>query len=293
MLENSVIATKGLVDHLGQPAKSKAIALPPLDDPKVWEAEPAYEPPRNVDTKAAQKWIDSIIGVTRDNQSILKLVWSGDRSYWYQFFMERGELVKRPRLRSKLIFDSNKGMRRDVFPPRWILLLRLEPEQYADKWREESWVFDPAVGRRLIRPEEPPKVFWMWYATVAKHSDYCCATAEKEKRFCFGKYAEPYFMQELLESQRRANDAAGTKNPFEKADPSLISEIEDSNCGYAQEMAELETEAQIAIENPFALLGLEASMLADVNTIAEARTMVKEFYDRQAQEKAAEIARRN
>jgi len=283
-----------LLDRFGRLLSTTTPTLHPLDDPEAWRKVSADKPPSDVDIVAAQKWIDSMMGTTRNNGSIYKLVWNGDRDYWYQFFMKwnafgqpDGPVVKRPRVRYKVVRDANGRPVRDVFPPRWLILTRLEPEQYADSWKRESYVFAPEIGcDKQIRPDEPPPVFWMWYMTIAAHSDYCCATAQKNKEMCYGKYADPYFAKDILENQRAADLAAGNMSPFEKVDGSWITEIEDQNHGYTLEMAELQAEAEISIENPMALLGVTGSMKAGIDDPKQARQIVKEFYDRQIQEQS-------
>lgn len=278
-----------LVDHGGR-LISTPRKLHALDDPSVWRAEPAYTAPADVDIVQTQKWIDSLMGTTKGNESIYKLVWNGDPNYWYEFFYKWNSTgkpttapAKRPRVRYK--FDPKTL--RDVFPPRWLLLTRIEPEQYADSWKRESWVWAPEINcEKQIRPDTPPPVFWAHFATVAEHGDFCCASAEKRQELCFGKYCSPRAFRERLENQKAADIAAGNLTPFEKIDGSFISEIEDENNGYKQEMAKLRAEAEIMIENPMALLGVEGSLRAGINDPKEARRIVSEYYDRQAQERA-------
>ncbi len=229
-------------------------------------------------------------GTPRGNESIYKLVWNGDPAYWYEFFYKWNALGqpttapgRRPRVRYK--YDPEAG--RDVFPPRWLLLTRIEIEQYADTWKRESYIWDPVINcEKQIRPDTPPPVIWVHFATVAIHGDFCCAEAFKRKALCFGKYCSPYAWREKLETQRAADMAAGNKTPFEKIDGSFISEIEDENNGYRQEMADLQVDAEIDIENPMALLGIEGSLRAGIEDPKEARRIVSEFYDRQKQDLA-------
>jgi hypothetical protein len=282
-----------------KPNNEHHVAVHPLDDPQVWLSTPCYEPPANVNIENAQKWINSIIGTTRDNQPICKLVWNGDRSYWYEFFMQWNNIgqptagvVPRPRIRYKIKRDPATGQfLSDVFPPRWVLLFRLEPEQYADGWKKESYVWAPEINCfKQIRPDEPPKVFWLWFATLAEHSDYCCATAAKVPAKCYGKYVEPYFAQDLLEIQGAAMQAEGTRNPYAKIGRDFIRLAEDENNGYRFELQELKIESEIYAENPYALLGIHASLKAGIENEKQAKQMVKEFYDREIQTVAAKAA---
>lgn len=286
-----------LVDPSGLLIQKTLDALHPLDDPRVWLAEAAYLPPADVDIVQTQKWIDSLMGTTRDGESIYKLVWNGNRDYWTEYFLHVNNLgqpnapvTKRPLVRYKGFRDlKTRKLVRDVFPPRWLILTRLEPEQFADTWKQESWFFDPQIGcMRQLRPDEPPKVFWLWYATIAKHNAYCCKTKELNYEKCYGEYVPPNYARELLENQRKSDLAEGVRSVFQKIDSSFRSEIEDENTGYALEMAELEADSAIYMENPMALLGIEATLKADVNG-KQAEQIVKEYYDRQKQAKSKEI----
>lgn len=285
-----------LTDMLGHP-----ISLPkpvePLhayDDPDIWLKEPAYNAPADVDIVQEQKWIDSLMGTTRDNQSIYKLVWNGDRNFWYQFFLgpwnslgkPMAPVVRRPRIRYKVLRDPiTRAIQQDVFPPRWVILTRLEPEQFPN-YKQESYSWAPEInGYKQIRPDEPPDVFWLWYATIARHTDYCCATAQKNQKHCYGKYVAPGYAREMLQMQRQADLAAGVRSVYQQVDSSFADEIADQYTGYTYEMEQLKVEAEVFIENPMALLGVEASLRAGVNA-KEARQMVKEFYDREAQEQS-------
>jgi hypothetical protein len=297
----------GLVNEFGRLCSSaqekvaeppKAEPLHPLDDPEVWRQAPAYDAPTSVDVVAAQKWIDSIMGTTRNNESIYKLIWNGDRRYWYEFYTSwdvlgnpTSEPTRRPRIRYKALRDPNtRKLIRDVFPPRWILLSRIEPEQYADTWKAESWVWDPNLKRKKqIRPDVPPEVFWVWYATIGAHNGTCCAVKQKNWDKCFGAYAPPQFAEGLLGIQKRADAAGGTRSVYEKVDPTFVSEVEDENNGYLLEMAEMEVEEQIYTENPLALIGVHASLKAGLDDPQRARQFVKDYYDRQKQELAKKL----
>ena len=265
----------------------------PLDDKDIWREAPAYSPPADIDIVREQKWIDSLMGTTRNSESIYKLVWNGNREYWHRFYMVTnslgqpiGDPARRPMVRFKALRDPNtRALIRDVFPSRWLILTRLEPEQYADSWKAESYVSDPNLRcKRQIRPDEPPPVFWLLHMIVARHGDFCCSTAYKNREKCYGEYAPPSFARELLEIQHAADLSAGTRSVFEKIDSGFASEIDEEHNGYQQEMAELEMEANIFIENPMALLGIKASLRAGLDTPVKAREFVKDYYDRQKQE---------
>lgn len=288
-------ATPDLVNEFGRRLLSEAKKLHALDDPDEWLREPAYAAPAEIDIQIAQKEIDDMMGTTRNGESIYKLVWNGDKSYWHQYFMEwngsgqpSAPVTLRPRVRYKALRDpATNKLIRDVFPPRWLILTRIEKEQYAETWAKESYIWAHEINAmKQIRPDEPPPVFWVWYATIATHSNYCCRTKEKQQLLCHGEYAPPRAMYPILGEQKKADAAAGNLSPFEKVDPTFLSEAEDLNAGYRLEMEELRVEARIALANPMGFLGVEASARAGIETHAQAEQAVKEFFDRQIQEQA-------
>ena len=296
MLDNTVDrAAVELVNEFGRRLSSPAQKIHALDDPDEWLREPAYAAPAEIDIIQAQKEIDAMMGTTRNGESIYKLVWNGDKNFWYQFFMEwdgsgqpSAPVTLRPRVRYKALRDPvTRKLIRDVFPPRWLVLTRIEKEQYAETWARESWVWAHEINApKLIRPDEPPPVFWVHFATIGTHSNYCCRTKEKNQELCFGEYAPPRALYPVLGEQKRADAAAGNLSPFEKVNPSFISELEDLQTGYRLELEELQVEARIALANPMAAIGIEASMRAGIDTPAQAEKFIKEFYDRQIQEQA-------
>lgn len=260
--------------------------LSPYDNPDVWRRSAAYDPPSNVDIEREQAAINMIGGTTRNGEPIFKLVWNGDHRFWDGYYMRWtiagqpiGDLKRRPRIRYKVLRDADGRVVRDSFPPRWLLLTRLEPEQFAKGWKNESWVYDASIGRKkMIRPDEPPKVFWLWFMTIAKHTDYCCAKAEKEQRICYGKYVPPSFAHSALAQQVKADEQQGKRNPFADISSQTITYLHDLNTGYRQEMAEMQAMKDIYIEHPYALLGLGAMQAIGDKGIQYARNLVKEHF---------------
>lgn len=257
----------------------------PLDDPAAWLNNPAYEAPQSVDIPLWQKKIDAVVGVTRDNRSIVKLVWTGDVAFWHEYFMAWdglgepiGAAKKRPRVRYKILRDASGNFVRDVFPPRWLLLARLEPEQYAATYKQESYMFAPEIGRRKqIRPDEVPKVYWLFHALLAKHNGYCCRKAESGGCRCFGIYAPPtQFDLDALGEQRRAAERQNIlNNPFAAVSMDYARFANEQFCGYAEELRRLEVEARIFSLNPFGLIGAKPDL-----TETQARQRVVEYYER-------------
>lgn len=285
--------------HVTTPRTAPAAAflqpLSPLNNPTIWQRYPAYEPvaeARDVDVAACQKTINEICGTTVDRgqgNEIFKLVWNGDKRFWLDFFLEHygdgkpsAPLVFRPRYKWGQITDVYKKLVRDVFPPRWILLTRLEPEQYAHTWYKDSHYWDPGYRCwKQVRPINPPPVYWMNYAIVAEHRNGCCARNRK----CFGEYAHPETYFEVLRLEKIATDKQGKRNPFEKVDADAVRAMNDQANGYLYEMKELQIEAEVMVANPMAAIGLAAAVSTDA-TFATAQARVKDFYDRQIDELA-------
>lgn len=270
----------------------------PLNDPEQWALEPAYYPPSDINVAQCQKEIDQIYGTTRDGQPIMKLVWSGDRSFWHEVFMQWNGLgkpsappVRRPRLRYKTIRDDLGRLVRDVFPPRWLILTRLEPEQYADSYAAESYFFDPGIRcMKQIRPDEVPEVYWLWFMTVADHNGHCCTVARNNRELCYGKYAAPQHVYEILGRQREADAKANIHSPFEKVSGQFIQQIENRHNNYFYEIAKLKAEAEIYIENPLALIGTQVAYAKDLSH-KQAQQMVKDYYEKQIAEATEKQAR--
>lgn len=268
----------------------------PLDDPNEWARTPMYRPPSSVDIKKEQERINKISGVTLKGDPIYTLVWSGDRRYWDQFYTEwdalgrpRKEPERWPLVRYKALRDSNGKKIRDVFPPRWLILARIEKPQYEETWKRESWVYAPEIGTyKMIRPDTPPDVFYFWFATIASHSDHCCGLRRKESKMCYGRYAPPAAIHSVLRSQVKADRTAKHK-AFEKVDLSTIMEMADEYTGYRYELHQLQASTEIFIENPLGLIGPAAMQAANIDTPAKARKLVSEFLDREIQQAAKKV----
>lgn len=266
----------------------------PLNNPETWLKSPAYIAPVEVNIEREQKAVDSIIGTTRENQPIIKVVWAGDREFWKEFFMSwdssgkpNAAPVKRPLVRYGTVRNDKGEFVRDVFPARWLLLARVEPEQYAATYKQSCFMFAPEIGGlKQIQPEAIPSVMWILFAIVGHHSDYCCGTAAKNKKKCFGQYAPPsYYLTELGE-QKRACEKSGFKshNPFEQIDAETIRLAENENTGYLEDIARLKVKQQIFMDNPMALLGLLPTMNGDFDS-GKGKQMVKDYFDRKIEER--------
>lgn len=262
--------------------------LLPIDDPLHWEHFPAFDAPSAVDVKYWQKRINDVGGTTRNNEPIFKLVWNGDRTNWREFYMNwdaaglpLGGAIKRPIVRYKAKRNLHtKQLERDVFPARWLILARLEPEQFPN-YKKESWIFAPEIGRmKQIRPDKAPKVYWLWFQTISEHTGYCCVTAEEKGEKCYGKYAPPGFALDNLGALMQAQSEVDKfRNPFADISPDYIRASEEENTGYRAEIKAMEIESEIFLENPEALIGIVGGIKAGINP-KRAEALVSDYYKR-------------
>lgn len=272
-------------------------SLHPRDNPVVWFYNPMYDPPPEVDIEREQRAIDDIMGTTRDGASVFKLVWCGDRRFWDTWYdqwdsfgVPTSEGHQRPEIRYKVIRNDKTGKwERDVFPPRWIIFTRLEPEQYEDGWYRESFVDDPELGvKKQIRPYTPPPVFYMWYTTCMSHRNGCCIRARDKHEKCFGHYEPPAWAHSMLRAEHNSMDENRQwLNPFGKVDGSTMTAIQEENAGYRAELQDLKIESEIFIKNPSALIGLIPTMAGMGRK--EQQERVKRYFGERMEEVDAKI----
>ena len=242
----SISAPPPAAPELGERALMPTTALS-LDNPQAWLRYQAFEPPISWDEIAqVQKEIDAVIGTTRENQSIAKLVWNGDVRFWKEFHdrwningQPIGDTYKRPHVLYQSVYNSHDIWQFDAFPPRFLILTRLEPEQYADTWRVESMIWHPDIQKMVqILPAECPPVRHMWFMTIGHHVAGCCQRAAAEEHNCYGKYVHPRACLEELKRIRASMEAEGIweSHPFDSpADVKTRLEREIGNHDYIAE----------------------------------------------------------
>ncbi len=222
---------------------SVALAYNPLNVPKAWITSPPFAAPVSDEELAAvQRDVDSIVGLTRGNKSIAKIVWNGDRRYWSEYFDEWNDLgrptappKRKPHVLYKMVIDEHDRSLREIFVPRFILLTRLEPEQIAPFWTRDSKRY--CSERRVhvqVRPEQVPADEYLWQYTVAEHSGFCCRAAGAAGEVCYGLYAHPRAVIPYLEERRKGLELAGIRqvDPFKVPDRDLIRYARASNSNY-------------------------------------------------------------
>lgn len=313
MLGSQTGKAAGILDHLGRSipnniptAQAKPASVHPLDDPQAWLRNPCYKAPANVDIAREQKKINDIYGTTSGGEPIMLLVWAGDRDHWMQFYTQwdgygkpSAPVERWPIIRYKGVKNEEGKLLYNTFPPRWLLLTRIEAAQIAHAWKRESYVYAPELSDareipdgnggvmldlvpvyKQIRPDECPKPLWLWYSTIAKHNGYCCAARRENWEICYGTYAEPGYCHETLYQQKKADDAQGFR-PFERLEYEAIAEIADEYTGYRKELEELQADEQVYIKNPLALIGVAGAEALGLDTPQKAEKYVKEYFDRQ------------
>lgn len=200
--------------------------LHPLNDPVEWVQHPQYDPPCSPEDIARwQACIDSVAGTTRGGKSIVKLVWNGDRRYWKEYNTDWDlagrptKSIKRPQVLYKSVMDNSGSLLFDAFVPRWLLMTRIEPEQYVPTWARDIMVYHPVLKRNVpVKPTTPPKEMYMWLQTISSHDEHCCQTAAKNEASCYGKYARPDLGIRSLEEMMAGIKKSGLRSdPFASA----------------------------------------------------------------------------
>jgi hypothetical protein len=202
-------------------------ALSPLNDPQRWGSSDSSCPLSDEQVAAYQARIAAVVGTSND-RSIAKLVWNADKRFWREICVSWDttgkaiEFIRRPIVLYRTRRDQTGKVLHDVPVPRWLILTRLEPEQYAGTWARDSRVWFPDRGQYVqVKPETPPADGWyVWLMTIAEHDAWCCRMAAEEDRACYGLYADPGCGIRELEKMRAGMERAGTPDgtPFDSPD---------------------------------------------------------------------------
>jgi hypothetical protein len=273
-------------------AAASPVALEhPLDDLCEWGKDWTHTPPlARHEIAEWQKRFDRAFGLNRDGKPCFKLVWNGDRSYWWKYAYDwdaYGKGVKweqRPRILWKKVEIGN-GDYIDLFPPRWLILMRIEPEQYAESWKRESWAWDERRKQnKQIRDDEPPKVFWETVVVIGEHDKFCCDVFEGE---CFGAFRNPNDADLEWLHERKREFEAGVQSPYEKLNGRSEARIA-SFCKdyYRQQYAKMPASTEIVIENAGAYLKPLLDFTGEKLSPREEKQIVKTALDRHYAEKA-------
>ncbi len=165
--------------------------ITPRDGAEHWEAnEP---PPSNFDQSAFQSRIDQVVG-TRDGRPIIKLAWAPQEFRWYPHVM--GEEPPGYVFPIFHAFTTSEGDL--VAAPRWVLLERIEPEQYAPTeqfWEARRYQYDNGELWDMTGPIPSEKYVELRCHT--SHDGVCCpclgdtCSCGLEYAHCWGRYIEP------------------------------------------------------------------------------------------------------
>lgn len=154
---------------------------------------PRMPPPASFtsdDVARFQRLIDDATG-TRNGRPINKLAWAPDELRWYPYRMGQS-----PRGYTLPIFYYGNDANGDkVAVPRWVLLERLEPEQYAATWEQGRYsVWD---GDVWDWKGPCPTERYIELRVHAYHDGSCCpchgyeCKCMGEMEHCWGHYLHP------------------------------------------------------------------------------------------------------
>ena len=245
----------------------------PFDSFSEWPGQ-RWETPPWSDKQIAdfQKKLDSAFGA----ENAIILAWSGQAQYWDSFFEDwtrvgdvdfpKGNLTPKPILLWAQ-FPVNDYDFFYVFPPRFLLLERLDRSQYEEGWEEVSWVTVEGIKRR-IRSETPPPSMYKVLRTIAEHEqtqligEYppCCRHwNEGFQRICYGKYRPPSdldlaFVRNIRENMDK--DGVVQRNDAERS-AKVIANAAESTRHYMKSAAMARTRSvnEMILDDPMAYIG--------------------------------------
>lgn len=262
-----------------------------LNNEKQWINAMTMDAPESAEELASvQKTVDSILGKGRDNKSIAQVVWNGDRNFWKEIYIDWGidgkplPPIKRPHLLYKTVFNVYDKFVRDIFVPRYIVLTRIEPEQYVEDWAEQVMFFCPERRVRVpYRPLTPPAEYFVWFKTIAHHNEYCCRKTARTGATCFGQYASPSAFVEEARQIRKGMEFSKLPehSPFDSPDKiarklreSQVNNYVDQSMRKFQESA-----SHLLYEDPFS--AVSEKTIANATTIREIEKAASENLKRQ------------
>lgn len=245
------------IEHLSRDDRYEA-----YNDPRQWFR--TLNPPSfSLQRAGFQKKIDKIVGMSARSQSIIMLKWAWECSYLM--------FGKRKQLFNFLTLEV-RGQEVQFSVPRWVVVQRIEPEQFKASWDATRYVVDPATrvtdlstatydnegnctytgdvvydGDKLDKGPCPNEWFQsLW--VIADHDGLCCKKAEEMSRSCWGYYRNPS-QWDLNEIKRihhaKLSDPTYNQSPFEPLTPETLeqtakSEFERNEKVQAEKKAELD-----------------------------------------------------
>ena len=163
--------------------------ITPRDGAESWQPdEPA---PSNFNQAAFQQHIDQITG-TRDGRSLIKLVWAPSEKRWSPH--PHGDEPVGYQFPIFVAYTTADGVH--VAAPRWVLLERIEPEQFAPTWEASRYTREDD-GRLWDWKGPCPSEYYAELRCITSHDGLCCPclgdTCECgiDYDHCWGRYIEP------------------------------------------------------------------------------------------------------
>lgn len=204
-----------------------------------------------LDVLSFQARIDIRVPPSKDNKSVVRLVWGQDIED-----TAFGATTPRYWTRRRKMQDGSYQYWK---VPRWILERRMEPEQYAAAWQQSRYSMHDADGNMVDKGDPPVGGYYMFAYLIADHEALdasgwpaCCTRAYYEDRKrCWGKYCHPGdFHLQLISQAMRQMEADKFRDPYRPLTPS--------------ELAEIEAMAGMQVErNAEQMLNMEREMAAD------------------------------
>lgn len=267
-LETNIMAQESLAID-----RKKAEKKSPLDNFSDWIGQRWETAPLTAQQVADfQRKLDSAFGA----ENAIILAWSGDERYWDEFYEDwkrvgnvdfpKGKLRKKPiALWAELPVNDYDVF--CIFPPRFLLVERLDRSQYEEGWEAASWIEVEGIKRR-IRSETPPESMYKVLRTIAEHEqtqligEYppCCRYwNEGFQRICYGKYRPPSDLDLAYVRGIRDNmdrDGVAQRNDTERS-KQLIENAAQSTRHYMKTAAMARTRSvnEMILADPMAYVG--------------------------------------
>lgn len=253
-----------------QAAAKKPSSAHPYNNLEDWLGADFSKPPESEEwVKDFQRRIDNAFGA----EGLFVLAWSGDQSYWEEFACDwyangtAKTFEKRPIMLWAEIPVDNKDYIY-IYPPRWMILEKWHPVQYAPNWESSVWEDDDTMlgGRKQIRPKNPPKDFYGFWKSVERHSNHtapngepvCCVSSLRVGKLCYGEYRKPDDSDLLaLSKMRKDMDKRNAQRPDEPLQERTLEEARLNSRHYRQRSKEQKAEAVLNLGkcNPNMYLG--------------------------------------
>ena len=143
------------------------------------------------DQAAFQKRIDSAVG-TRDGRPLVRLAWAPAEKRWYP----HPHGTEPPGYTFPIFHAYTNADGELVAAPRWVLLGRIEPEQYAPAWEATRYSFDDGRLWDWKGPCPSERYVELW--CHAYHDGLCCPCIKygicdcgEQYAHCWGRYLDP------------------------------------------------------------------------------------------------------